>query len=230
MSYTEEKKGSDIYLSPVGSHTHTLIWCHGLGDTAAGFYDVFSNADNTIVHASTKVILLTAPTRAVTINMGMEMPAWYDYKKIAFQSLDECIELDQLQESKERINQVIEEEVALLGGDHKKIILGGFSQGAATILYTALEHSHDVGAVVSFSGHQLYEKIEDINTEKKSLPIFAYHGELDPVLNFQMAFPFFEGLKEEGFKVEHHSEKSLAHSLSLKELTLAKLFLIDALS
>ena len=33
MGYTEETKGEDIYFIPQGDHTHTLIWCHGLGDT-----------------------------------------------------------------------------------------------------------------------------------------------------------------------------------------------------
>lgn len=33
MGYKKETKGDDIYLVPKENHTHTLIWCHGLGDT-----------------------------------------------------------------------------------------------------------------------------------------------------------------------------------------------------
>ena len=138
--------------------------------------------------------------------------------------------MDHLQESKERVNSVIETEVELLGGDYKKILIGGFSQGAALSLYTAFEHPEELAAVISCSGHQLHENVSDVNESKKSLPIFAYHGELDPTLNFQRAFPFYEKLKEEGFSVQTASESSLAHSLSFKELMLARDFVKAALN
>jgi hypothetical protein len=35
------------------------------------------------VSLDTKVVLLTAPTRAVSINNGMKMPSWYDIKKLS---------------------------------------------------------------------------------------------------------------------------------------------------
>lgn len=43
---------------------------HGLGDTADGYLDVFTTNINP-VSASTKVVLLTAPMKKVTINFGM---------------------------------------------------------------------------------------------------------------------------------------------------------------
>jgi len=30
-------KGEHIYLLPKHKHTHTLVWMHGLGDTADGY-------------------------------------------------------------------------------------------------------------------------------------------------------------------------------------------------
>ena len=39
--YSVEKIGDHIILNPPGEHTHTLIWMHGLGDSAKGFYPVF---------------------------------------------------------------------------------------------------------------------------------------------------------------------------------------------
>ena len=106
-----------------------------------------------------------------------------------------------------------------------KIILGGFSQGAALNLYTALEHPKELGAVISMSGHQLYKDVSCINEDKKSLPIFAYHGEMDPVLNYQLASPFYSQMKEAGFSIQVGSEEYLAHSLSMTEIRLAKEFL-----
>jgi hypothetical protein len=31
-----------------------------------------------------KIVLLTAPTQKVTVNMGMEMPSWYDIVSLNF--------------------------------------------------------------------------------------------------------------------------------------------------
>lgn len=67
-----------ITLNPHGPHKSSLIWLHGLGDSAHGFADVFLNEDYVWTPPHVKVILLTAPERAVTLNNGMRMNSWYD--------------------------------------------------------------------------------------------------------------------------------------------------------
>ena len=59
-------------------HKYSLVWLHGLGDSAYGFKDAFLDEKLNIVPPSCKVILPTAPTRAVSINMGAKMTSWYD--------------------------------------------------------------------------------------------------------------------------------------------------------
>lgn len=191
-----------------------------------GFHDVFTNSKTNPVSESTKVILLTAPDRSVTINFGMEMPSWFDYKQLGFTSLDESINCEELKESQERVTKVINDEVTNnLNGDYSKLFIGGFSQGAALSLYTAFELHENLGAVVCLSGHQLYENPDSqISDSKKSIPVFAYHGEDDPLLPFAIAFPFFTDLKKAGFDIHHYSEAGLAHSLSNNELKKLKEF------
>lgn len=77
--YNLIRKGSDVYLNPKGQHTHTLVFMHGLGDTADGYIDLFMDKSSP-TPATMKIVLLTAPTRAVTINMGMKMPSWFDFR------------------------------------------------------------------------------------------------------------------------------------------------------
>ena len=78
LEKTEEDDG--ITITPVGKkHTKTLIFMHGLGDTALGFYDIFYEVG---LLYDAKVVLLTAPEQAVSINMGMVMPSWYDIKSL----------------------------------------------------------------------------------------------------------------------------------------------------
>lgn len=61
MAYTLTKRNNDIILTPKsGKHERTIIWLHGLGDSAEGFEDVF-NTKYSFVDAKTKVVLLTAP-------------------------------------------------------------------------------------------------------------------------------------------------------------------------
>jgi len=128
-----------------------------------GFLDVFTNSQMSPVSKTTKVILLTAPVRAVTLKMGMPCHCWYDYKVLGFDVIKESVDIDQLTESKDRVTSVINSEVSdNLGGDYKKLLIGGFSQGAALALYTALEMENEVKAVISFSGHQLYQNISEI--------------------------------------------------------------------
>jgi len=56
---------------------------HGLADSAEGFLDVFTDQAANPVTSDTKVVLLTAPARPVTINAGMIMPSWYDMKVLS---------------------------------------------------------------------------------------------------------------------------------------------------
>ena len=75
-----ERKADDyVYLNPTAEHTHSLVWLHGLGDSAYGFATMF---ESEVVLPGCRVILPTAPERAVTCNGGMHMTSWYDIKTL----------------------------------------------------------------------------------------------------------------------------------------------------
>jgi phospholipase/carboxylesterase len=78
MSVTTE--GRNIIIAPEGEHKHTVIWLHGLGDSADGFLPVFKGSK--IFGTNTKIVLLTAPIRAVTVNGGMKMNSWFDFRNV----------------------------------------------------------------------------------------------------------------------------------------------------
>ena len=57
----------------------TVFWLHGLGDTADGWAGAFVPGGGvTMPSPDYKVVLPTAETLPVTLNMGMQMPAWFD--------------------------------------------------------------------------------------------------------------------------------------------------------
>merc|ERR1712029_1121699 len=103
-------------------HTATLVFLHGLGDTGFGW----AGALNTIRPDFLKVICPTAPNLPVTINGGMEMPAWYDIV-----SLDEK---DGAREDMDGVDWAVNYLHSLVKGEEEqglpsdRIMVGGFSQ------------------------------------------------------------------------------------------------------
>lgn len=117
--YDIQKKGENgqhIYLIPKEKHTHTLIWMHGLGDTADGYLDTFLNPDINPVTLTTKIVLLTAPIRSVTINMGQKMTSWFDFKEfvISDENFEKAVGVDEIRDSGKMITNVMDEELQLL--------------------------------------------------------------------------------------------------------------------
>lgn len=51
---------------------------HGLGDSSQGYLDFFNKIN--IVKEGTKILLLQAPKRRVTLNKGYKMASWFDVK------------------------------------------------------------------------------------------------------------------------------------------------------
>ena len=47
--YKIVNKGQDIYMIPKEKHSETIIFMHGLGDSAAGWFPVFEEDDQTPV-------------------------------------------------------------------------------------------------------------------------------------------------------------------------------------
>jgi len=105
-----------------------------------------------------------SPTRKVTANMGMEMPSWYVFEhsikttlhilgRFDIYSFGFDVEEDSkgMLQTVQQLNALIESEVEI-GLDPSRIILGGFSQGAAMSLLTGLTCKHKLGGVVVLSG------------------------------------------------------------------------------
>ena len=66
-----------IYIQPLSKHTHTLIFLHGLGDSAEGFRSVFEEG-GPLNFPNLKVVLPTAPKQGVTMNNGYMMTSQFD--------------------------------------------------------------------------------------------------------------------------------------------------------
>ncbi|KAL4486806.1 hypothetical protein ABPG72_006638 [Tetrahymena utriculariae] len=222
--YKVEKKGEDIYLIPKGQHTHTLVWMHGLGDSAEGYLDFFGESSSPTPD-NMKVVLLTAPARKVTINMGMQMPSWFDFKAFQFneQTFHQAIGVDEANQSAQRIHQVLNEEIAKLKGDSKKVFLGGFSQGGCMTLRAGLTFDKPLGGLLVYSGF-LFPTIVD-HENNKNTEILISHGEQDPLLPWAQSKQSYTKLNEQTHKVRWEIIKNLQHTFNERSLIVFSEFL-----
>eukprot|EP00921_Rhytidocystis_pertsovi_P001321 GHVQ01002255.1.p1 GENE.GHVQ01002255.1~~GHVQ01002255.1.p1 ORF type:complete len:305 (+),score=54.25 GHVQ01002255.1:1131-2045(+) len=90
VQQTDSHGGEGLHLLPVKEHKYTVIWMHGLGDTATGWLDFMETlqaARGVFDHC--KFIMPTANGRPITMNMGMTMPAWADVRGLDPASADD---------------------------------------------------------------------------------------------------------------------------------------------
>ncbi|KAF9493964.1 Phospholipase/carboxylesterase [Pleurotus eryngii] len=172
-----------LSVPAVAKHTATVIF--GLGDTGYGWEPVADDASSDSALQHIKWILPHAPMKPVTANMGITMPSWFDIKALGA-GFGHGEDEKGMLETVGLLQGLIDAEVAA-GIDPGRIILGGFSQGAAMTLLTGLTTPTKLGGLVVLSGWlPLKEKIKSmISPHATSLPIFWGHGDADPLVKFE---------------------------------------------
>mmetsp|Transcript_2098 Transcript_2098/g.2715 ORF Transcript_2098/g.2715 Transcript_2098/m.2715 type:complete len:288 (-) Transcript_2098:348-1211(-) len=212
--------GDGIVLMPENEeYTKVIIWNHGLGDTAMGWYTSMPAFKLT----GTKFILPTAPTRPITLNMGMPMPGWSDIKGL---TKDDEEDEAGFNDSMARIESIVSSEIGK-GISPSNIVVGGFSQGGALALYYALQNTHNIAGAVGFSSWlPLQAKFPEALTEAgRSLKILQCHGTADDVVQTRWGLESNEKLKEFGLDAQWETYEGMGHSACEEELEKASEFL-----
>eukprot|EP00892_Ulva_mutabilis_P008693 jgi/Ulvmu1/6196/UM028_0052.1 len=192
--------------------TATVILLHGLGDSSAGWIPVGMQMRESLPHV--KWVLPTAPMRAITCNMGMKMPGWYDiYNMEGINSKEDDAGV---KESARYVKQLIEKEIE--GGTPVgRIVVAGFSQGGAVSLMS-LRQIEGLAGVVGLSCYlPLRNEPTVLLDGAKSTPVFMGHGIDDPLIPLQLGEMSKQLLEQRGVNVEFR-KYSMAHSACLEEL------------
>jgi phospholipase/carboxylesterase len=199
---------SCIELNPKTPPQASVIWLHGLGADGHDFAPIVDEL-NLSEELGLRFIFPHAPFRAVTINQGYTMRAWYDIRAI---NIDREIDEVGMNESLEATKELIAKEIHR-GIPENKIILAGFSQGAVIALLTGLSYPHNLGGVIALSGY-----LPEIPTKHNAqTPIFLAHGTEDPVVPYTLGLGAGDRLKRAGCNVDWHSYP-MGHSVCREEI------------
>ncbi|KAF7302126.1 Phospholipase/carboxylesterase [Mycena indigotica] len=181
-----------LVVPALSKHTATVIFVHGLGDSGLGWQPVAEMLNKELPQV--KWVLPNAPTMPVTANGGMVMPSWFDILSFGFDSKEDR---EGMLKTVYSLNQLISAEVDA-GIPANRIVLGGFSQGAAMTLLTGLTGERKLAGLAVLSGWlPLRANFKSmVSDHAKSYPIFWGHGAADPLVRHDLAVKSVDFLRE----------------------------------
>jgi phospholipase/carboxylesterase len=203
-----------VVIETEGAPLASVIWLHGLGADGHDFPPIVP-ALGVPKQARVRFVFPHAPMRPVTINGGMTMRAWYDIKSM---DLERHVEQEHLEASREQVEAWIAHEREL-GIPSERIVLAGFSQGGAIVLYAGLQFGERLGGILALSCyHPMAELIETRAADaNRRVPIFMAHGTRDPVVPIHLAEATIEKLRANGYEPEWHAYP-MPHSVAPEEV------------
>jgi phospholipase/carboxylesterase len=192
----------------------TVLLMHGLGADGNDFVPIAGELDLGSV-GPVRFVFPNAPIMPVTINGGMQMPAWYD---IMGTDLVRREDEAGLRSSRDAIEALLAREKER-GIPAERIVIAGFSQGCAMALLTGLRHAERLAGIVALSG---YLPLAATTAAERSAanahtPIFMGHGQQDGVVPLQRASASHDALRTLGYTVDWH-EYPMAHSVCMEEI------------
>ena len=212
-----EKLLETIEIETAKNPAAAVIWMHGLGADGNDFVPIVNELDLSGVPA-TRFVFPHAPMRAVTINSGQVMRAWYDVSFGDLEGKSRRADAVGVHESQEQINALVERE-AKRGIAAGNVVLAGFSQGGAVALQTGLRYPEKLGGIMALSTYlPLADSLpQEAAAANKPTPVFMAHGVYDPVVPLMMgagSMTFLAGL---GYLVEW-KQYPMQHSVCAEEI------------
>ncbi len=191
-----------------------VIWMHGLGADGHDFVPVVPELTLPATLA-VRFVFPHAPMRAVTINGGAVMRAWYDIVEVGGSWREDR---EGVRDAGRRIEALIEREQGR-GIAAARLVLAGFSQGGAIALHTGLRHPEPLAGILALScALPLADALEaEASPANRGVPIFMAHGTDDPLIPLARARRSRDRLVEVGYSVTWR-EYAMPHSVCVEEI------------
>lgn len=216
-----------IEVNPSGKPAATIIWLHGLGADGHDFEAIVPELrlpDSLPV----RFVFPHAPERAVTVNAGMIMRAWFDLIDLNLDA--NSADKEQFSESVEMLEALIENELRS-GLASDRIVLAGFSQGGAIALHTGLHFPKRLAGILAMSMHlpTIRDRSAALSPANQEVPIMMAHGQLDPLIPLARAIETRQELIRLGYAVSWH-EYPIQHSVCAEEVADIRAWLLGVLT
>jgi phospholipase/carboxylesterase len=166
-----------VEVAPRGEVTSSVVWLHGLGASGHDFEPIVPE----LGLPRTRFVFPHAPSRPVTINMGLIMPAWYDITGLtrAGQESERHV-----RESAALVDALLDRE-RQRGVPSARTVLAGFSQGGALALFTGVRHPEPLAGIMVLSAYELLggTREQEQTEANRTTPMFFGHGTYDPMVS-----------------------------------------------
>ena len=192
----------------------SVLWLHGLGADGNDFVPILPELVQRDWPAM-RFVFPHAPVRAVTINNGARMRAWYDIRDF---DLANRADEQGVMESVGQVTALIDREIAR-GIPASRIFLAGFSQGGAITLAAGLRRATPLAGLVGLSTYLpgAAAAAAALTRNATAQPVFMAHGTADPVVPFAAGEQSAAWLRQQGFEVEFH-RYPMPHSVCIEEI------------
>lgn len=167
-----------------GVHRGCLIWLHGVGDRGHGFQWLrreLAAKEQGHVANRIRICLPDAPERVLKAAEGSKRTAWFDLAAMPI-TPEEPDDPEGLSAAIAGVLKYVNDAIAD-GIPAERVVVGGFSQGAALAAWVAAECPHKLGGVVLWSGYcprpaELTKKLRS-SPSGKEVPFIWGHGDQD---------------------------------------------------
>ena len=196
------------------SPTAAVILLHGLGANGHDFAGLVPELDLKGCQGI-RFVFPHAPSIPITVNGGYSMPAWYDIRGTDLVTDQDA---DGIQRSELAVLALIAHEIGR-GIPAERIVLAGFSQGAAMTLHTALRLPYRLAGIMALSGYlPLADRLSrERHSANAHTPIFLAHGVHDTVVLPRRGEDTRDALQALGYPVQWHSYDT-AHNVTDEEV------------
>lgn len=173
-----------IEVEPSQTAKASIIWLHGLGADGHDFEAIVPQL-RISPELAIRFIFPNAPIRAITINNGYRMSGWYDITGNDFRARED---IEGIQQSADSIAALIKRENER-GVPTHKIIVAGFSQGAAIALHTGLRYPETLAGILALSGYLplAHTLPTEASAANRKTSIMMAHGQFDPMVQLKWA-------------------------------------------
>jgi phospholipase/carboxylesterase len=214
-----------VELEPPTTADAAVVWLHGLGADGHDFAPLVPEL-RLPAGSAVRFVLPHAPIRPVTINGGYRMRAWYDVA-----GFDRGAPQDEsgIRASAEAIGALVKRERER-GVPSERIVIAGFSQGAAMALHLGPRWPERLGGVIGLSGYlPLSDTVaREAHPQNAALPVFLAHGSLDEVVPQEAGLGSRDALRALGYGVEWRSYP-MGHSVCAQEVADVREWLLRCL-